>query len=145
MICPSVADLAYAAGFFDGEGCVRISKRKRGKNQLEYTELISIGNTDHDTLEWFAMMFGGKVGHERKGVNKPIKYWKLTNAMAVNFLQQVRPWLRTKAAQADVVISASVALRGELRKGMGRNPDYMKYEHWETAKIAVTQLKKGGV
>lgn len=135
-------ELAYAAGFLDGEGCVAITKRKRGKSAIEYALRVTIGNTDYATLEWYAQKFGGRVGNERAGVNKPLKYWTVSNKQAYEFLKVVFPYLKGKAPQADVAIRATEALRGIPRVGFGRGSNPEIYAAWEAAKEEMHALKR---
>jgi hypothetical protein len=45
-------DLGYIAGFFDGEGCISITRSKRKSGNINYNQYISIANTDLETLKW---------------------------------------------------------------------------------------------
>lgn len=133
----SEADLSYAAGFFDGEGCVQIYSRNRGRGQIEYINKVSIGNTDFEVLEWFQAKFGGRVGNQRAGVNKPIKYWTATNKVAHEFLMAVEPYLKVKRDQAQIVMDACDRLRNLPRVGFGRSSNADVYAEWERSKEAL--------
>lgn len=64
---------AWAAGLFEGEGCVSIKRTPYGRVNVR----VSIGSTDRDVLEKFARVFGGRVlgPYEKKPGRKPLYYW----------------------------------------------------------------------
>lgn len=133
---------AYAAGLFDGEGCIQIRCRKRGRNAIEYVESVSVGSTDFEILYWLQEHFGGMVGRERKGVNRPIRYWVATNKIAIRFLKSLLPWLKIKREQARIVLEVSKTSRGVSRLGFDKVPDLRQYEKWEIARAQITVLKR---
>lgn len=49
-------DLAYAAGLFDGEGCIHIGRHARG-----YKLQVMLTNTHRPVLDWFQSIWGGKL------------------------------------------------------------------------------------
>ena len=59
-------DLIYAAGFFDGEGCISIH-RQINKYLGYYFRVIvgQSGNKGKQICEWFRVNFGGVV-HDKK-------------------------------------------------------------------------------
>jgi hypothetical protein len=139
---PTPEETAYAAGFFDGEGSVMVQERSRGTRK-EYVERISLGNTDIQTLNWLMAKFGGRVGGTRKGVNKPIAYWRASNAAAVEILRAFYPYLRSKRKQAEAVISANERLRGVPRVGLGRGSNEAIYRAWSEVKETVREHNRG--
>ncbi len=52
-------DVAYIAGFFDGEGCVRIKRANQGGNSYYITATIT--NSNKAILEYIKDIFGGKA------------------------------------------------------------------------------------
>ena len=97
--------LAYAAGFFDGEGSVVIQKvRPSGASvSPRYSLQVQIGNTYRPILAIFLERFGGAV-YERKSQNRYGKrmqwQWQARNDTAAAFLEAVRPYLIEKADRA---------------------------------------------
>lgn len=104
---------AYAAGLFDGEGCIlgRVQHPKRGGIGII---LVSVGMAYLPTLEEFQERFNGHI-HKSWDRRKPKKAmlnrtktmwcWTLTVAEDVlSFLTAVRPYLREKASQADIAM-----------------------------------------
>lgn len=81
--------LAWAAGFFDGEGCVRIRRYAQdGKNG---TVFVSVGQKDPRPLERFADLFGLTV----RGPYGPrqMHMVQATGRKAIWVMQQLYPLL----------------------------------------------------
>ena len=113
------AELAYAACYFDGEGCITVPN----KGQLR----VVIQTYDYSALKYFAELFGGRFSettrHYRNSqVRKQHRIFRraANNNDALLFLRKVRPYLKAKGAQADIAISlwppitASRLTKGEL-------------------------------
>jgi len=107
--------LEYVAGFFDGEGCVCISKSKR-KNweyqtrYLEYVFSVGIGNTYFPILYFLKDRFGGSLhlnlsGKRKKATYKPFLQWNISGRKAKRFLEQILPFLIVKKSQAEIGIA----------------------------------------
>lgn len=93
--------IAYAAGFFDGDGCITTS----GTTGFR----LSLANTDYSILLWFQNHFGGTINNAHLPSNpKHNKAWKwiVTNKKDVyDLLILFEPFLIVKKQQAQVVIS----------------------------------------
>lgn len=95
---------AYAAGLFDGEGCVLLMPgpaEARHRIRLK-VELVQV---DPACLYWLQLHFGGRVYLRRERGSPRCRFahrWNLCGPHAVEFLRLVRPYLLVKAAQADV-------------------------------------------
>lgn len=97
---PSPASVAWAAGFFDGEGNVHIDVEGN----------LHVGAAQTTPVPLFALRdaFGGTVrdrpspvlGHRNQWI------WRLAGWNAVEFLRLVRPRLRVKGPHADLAIAA---------------------------------------
>ena len=57
---PQQADIAYAAGLFDGEGSIA-AYVGGGKNRDSLIYAVSIWQSSLSVLDWFAATFGGGV------------------------------------------------------------------------------------
>ena len=62
--CLNPIVLAWAAGFVDGEGCIRIAKRKNPSNPV-YSLEITISQNCIETLEHFKEVLGIDCGRSR--------------------------------------------------------------------------------
>lgn len=93
-------DYAYLAGFFDGEGCVYISKT----SATTYTLYVMISQAKGDVLGWLHDEFGGSLTHKRHSVTNERKYWcwKISGAIAEDFLHRIYPYVIQKSKEIDV-------------------------------------------
>lgn len=90
----------YMAGFFDGEGCIRINKRIRPVSP-EYSLFITIGQKDGAVIDWLLQTFGGHV-HQVKRDNSFI--WIVSNKKAHSVLEKITPYLKYKKPQALIAL-----------------------------------------
>lgn len=101
-------ELAYLAGFIDGEGTISLRKQQRGY----YRPLIEIVNTDPLIIEYLHKYFWQKVTKCRNGRQVPYLRASLTGFGILPFLQALIPYLKAKKLQANLV-SAYILLRYE--------------------------------
>lgn len=113
----SDADLAYAAGYLDGEGCFTIGVNWR----IE----ICCTNTCRDAIQWLKDTFGGSMSGEisgRKPGWRPTYQWRVSNQQATDMLIAIKPYLREKAPQADLLLQ----MRGTVtRNGNKLTPEVL--------------------
>ena len=88
--------IAYIAGFFDGEGCVRL----KNANHV----IAHITNSNQRILMQVQDLFGGQIRRQERTPNKTIYNWYITSAEAVDFLRTVSPFLQEKGPQAMLAI-----------------------------------------
>lgn len=108
--------LAYIAGFIDGEGCISLAKR--GKY---ITPSLQISNTDYDILEWIGGFYGLKVYDkiaDRRPTRKPSYRLAVFGDKAIQILKDILPYLRVKKEQAEVVLGLNRA--ASQRDSLGR-------------------------
>jgi len=101
--------LAWIAGFFDGEGCLHVSKIKRTKRTVYQYELsVTIANSHFESLSFIRDTFGsGSIGRRwpKKGTMYSY-YWRIGGAPdVIAFLRAIRPYAKTKAKEIDCVLS----------------------------------------
>lgn len=111
-------DLAYAAGYVDGEGCLPVSPRT-------WKIAVLVSNTHRPTIEWFHARFGGsttKARPPRKANHRPIYTWQIVRRDAHRFLRQTVPYLNEKTVQALLMISIQQTM-GMGRVGVRTPPD----------------------
>jgi hypothetical protein len=80
-----MADIAWAAGFIEGEGSITRSTAVKGCN----TERIQVRQMNREPLEKLQRLFGGRISvvHPKTtrligGVPKPINNWGIYGSMA---------------------------------------------------------------
>ena len=96
----TVEEIAYIAGFFDGEGYLGIADNQGLRL------IVSISNTKFEILHWLKDLFGGSIYvRQRSGSNhKPIHIWTIVSREATLFLCQIQPYLRMKDEVAQLGI-----------------------------------------
>ena len=102
--------LAWAAGFFDGEGCVLVSPRSSGKFHCLFT---SVTQQDPTALHLLKQRFGGNVtpdktatsdSYERKRGAALVWRWKASSVEAHAFLRAIQPYTVVKAEQVRIAL-----------------------------------------
>ncbi len=112
-------DVAWAAGFFDGEGYVTIQKRNSkapsGKRYQSYYLRIGINHVAVEPLHEMIRIFGGTLRkqslHTVAGNRKPRHAWQLSCSQAKEALITMMPYFRNKQKAAELGI--------ELQNTMG--------------------------
>jgi hypothetical protein len=94
-------NLAYIAGYTDGDGCFNL----RRLNKNKFTSSYIISSTNKNILEYFFELFKGKVRFVRKIVNQKPQYHFIKNGKeALSFSKQILPYLVEKKEEADIFI-----------------------------------------
>lgn len=114
--------IAYIAGFFDGEGCVRL----KNANYV----IAHITNSNQKILMEVQDLFGGQIRKQERTPNKTIFNWYITSAEAVDFLRTLSPFLKEKGAQA------MLAIKFHENKGKLSKEEKQSYER------VMTEMKK---
>lgn len=114
MAEPSDLEIAYFAGFFDGEGMVAIYRKKY---------VVCMTNTDVRPLKRAQDLWGGFINTQgastRPGAIRDLWRWQIYGHGARIFLETIRPYLILKAEQVDVYLDV---LSRVPRKGGAYGP-----------------------
>ncbi len=124
----SEAELAYIAGFFDGEGSVSISNylRRDRPGRPQYSLRIGISNTDREVLLQIKEVLGcgcivtSAPRHDGRG-HKAVHRWVAAARAAWGVLVALLPYLRVKKDQAVLAIAFHQGVG--LNRGSGGLPD----------------------
>ncbi len=104
----SELDLAYIAGFVDGEGCISISKSSsRGSRNTTYGPNVDITNTNKEILLTIQKILRlGSLESQKRYSSKHKPAWNLDfkAGEAKQLLLLIRPYLRLKKRQADLLL-----------------------------------------
>lgn len=141
----SPVDLAYIAGFMDGEGTIGMKREQRRSvsGGYSYQAYITAANTDPVVIEWLYSLFGGNI--RKRPINpgfsspnaKPHLYvWAVGAKTAVAICELLLPYLRMKRRQAEILLEAC----GDARRRSGRVG--FPQEHWDCLEQARQQLKE---
>src|SRR3990167_1305581 len=102
---------AYIAGIIDGEGCVRLAKKKQnGKNDVfYYMAFVCITITEIELLAYLKEVTGiGCVYRYKKAAKEnwnPVHRWQIVAKQARELLTAVHPYLTIKRGIAELVLS----------------------------------------
>jgi hypothetical protein len=111
-LVPDREDCIWASAFFDGEGCVSMT---RGSDR-NVRAVVALTNTDLPTLEWYRDRWGGQIYTHKPGTHRQAAFqWQLGEARMPAFLEDIRPFMRIKVAQTDNCL-AFLRLKGQRRK-----------------------------
>jgi hypothetical protein len=96
--------LAYIAGFFDGEGYIGVSERHDQHAAVQLR--IEVINTDRSPLLFIIRVFGGNIQRRAntRAHCKPIYRWNLTGVPAAFALSDMLPYLTCKKERAKLGI-----------------------------------------
>ena len=107
------SELSYFAGFFDGEGCVAMYRRKY---------VVSLTNTDVRPLVRAKELWGGSIVCQKKEVRKgaiqDLWRWQIYGHKSRKFLEDIRQFTKIKCDQIDCYLETLNLIpveRGERR------------------------------
>lgn len=100
--------LAWCAGFFDGEGCVMIHRRKRSKTFIEHYVTAVVGQKDIRPLKKIHRHFGGVL---TKRTTSGCYQWRAHGGIAEAFYRSIRPFLALKGEEVDCALEVRNTVR----------------------------------
>lgn len=123
MIMFKNTDLAYLAGFIDGEGCFFIgmfeTKSAFGNKHPNYHTYIKICNTDANVMKWIAETFNSSNNHQWKSTDRKREFEKkiynaqITGETLTQLLPLIYPYLKVKQKHCEIMIR----MRSTFEKG----------------------------
>jgi hypothetical protein len=133
-------ELAYIAGYFDGEGSVGIYKSGGG-----YSIIAQVTNTYKPMIETLYKEFGGNI-RSRKSYNgvgfvvaRQQWSWSASGKNAASFFNQILPYLHEKRIQAEEAVTFQ-SLYGK-QKGVPRKRTQEQLLDQEARALKVKGLK----
>jgi len=94
-------DLAYAAGYTDGDGCFHLGK-VHTENRIRYRALFVINSTEIENVQWFQQIFRGTISSKkRRKSNHKIIYRYVLKGKELDRLRKIRPFLHEKEKEFD--------------------------------------------
>jgi len=137
-------DLAYAAGFFDAEGCVLIAKSKGTTGMIHplYYLCVKMGVTNQSIMNWFKYQFGGSLTAitGKKKQKKILFHWQISTKPAEIFLRQIFLHLQLKKPQTELAFQ----FQNEMRRKKPRkrvSPEFLRLR--EKLKNQISLLNRG--
>ncbi len=103
---PNVAFVAWAAGFFDGEGCISAGFETAPKHGLRTHLMVVVAQSASEPLVAMQQRWGGSL-RDKPSRNPHHKHqwrWLLNGKNAAPFLRDVLPYLRVKGEAAALAL-----------------------------------------
>lgn len=89
----STLDIAWSAGFLEGEGCFMITKMGKMKNSALIR--VIVGQVQKEPLERLQAMYGGKV-HLTTTKGRPMYRWETYTRRSVQIMMTIYPLMSPK-------------------------------------------------
>lgn len=123
MIEIPVTELAYLAGFFDGEGAVMLPKFNRPDRRNGFHLTVCVTNTHEGSLLRFVRWFVGHVRYRKPTRHNQRGYftWTITTQVAERFLTTMLPYLVVKKPHAEIALDYRKTVLGAGRRGLSDN------------------------
>lgn len=113
---PTGEQIAWAAGLFEGEGCITSIKKQTKVGTSVHARLI-LNMTDLDVVERFVEIVGGnkdKIRRVDRGKNKLQYVWECTRRDEVfRIFFMLSPWLGTRRQETGMRLLSQVLQNGE--------------------------------
>lgn len=124
-------DIAWAAGFFEGEGNLSLSTNGAGG----FMGMVQVGQKSREPLDRLQKLFGGTVGYWRSSY---VWAWYLCSKKALPFLETIEPYITPgHPKQEDIKVYKKFYEDADHDKRM----EIMK---WWVGRIARRNNKKQG-
>jgi len=127
------AELGWAAGILDGEGCIGIYGRagRRTDGGLGLHALVSVGNTDFRMILKLKDLFGGNISslqRDSRPNRRAAITWRTSGRHAGRVLERVLPFLVVKREQAEVALAfiATMRMGGRLSQEVKDERDHLR-------------------
>ena len=118
------AEKGYLAGIIDGEGCIRLARKR--KTIISYTAYLIVTNCNLELLESLKTTTGlGLIYKVKNSSNpnwNPCHRWQVVSKQARELLEMLLPYLRLKKEIARLVLSAPIISQGWKRWKMKNYP-----------------------
>ena len=100
-------DIAWAAGYIDGEGCISAYKVLR----------ITVSSTNCQSLDRLLGLFGGSINGPHTPPSKPGQRpwwaWSICGPAAKRALKRILPYLTIKASEATIALTFPLGSQGK--------------------------------
>ena len=109
----NIALLSYCAGVLDSDGHIGVHvnwykvKTQGDAKQPTYQPRCSVKQLDPEAIEVFHELFAGHMyvdNNNVRGSARPINIWQVHSASCRRVLEALRPYLRIKTRQADLIL-----------------------------------------
>lgn len=128
----SPLDLAYLAGFIDGEGCFFIGNfptisQCTGNKYLNYHCILKISNNSIQVIQWISDTFGARTTLFNKKTKDKTRNFitydcYFTGNMLTDLTEMLLPYLKLKRPQAEVMLKMRATFPRSGSSGRYRCP-----------------------
>jgi len=137
--------LAYIAGFVDGEGSIFITKikvsPKRNYKNPQHILHVSVVNTYHDVIHWLNRHYNEKAKMlykpKAEDYHREVAVFLVSGLNALYFLEEIYPYLKVKKGQAKLAIQFQQRKMKENRGGIKLTIKDMQWREQYREKIMV--------
>lgn len=110
----------YAAGLFDGEGCVKpYSAQSKARTARSFVYELALANNDHRVCEFFHKLFGGTISYYPSSSGKIQARWRVSGSNAEKAARALLPYSISKKSQLKLFIKLRSMIDAD-RRGPGR-------------------------
>lgn len=133
---------AYIAGLVDGEGCISISRDRRG---VSYHLRVEISMVNKSVIQFLHNSLGGGFYRHNKarGRQREDWSWRVFGQRAYNVLKLLLPYLRVKKANAMLGIDFRDNWQDQRRQsGYKRGQPHIQYEELKRRQECYIKMKE---
>jgi len=107
-------EVGYIAAVLDAEGTLSIGCKHGGSS---YRPVVGVSQSNYGWLEGMQKLWGGEVypNHDKRPRNALMWRWYITGDDMVNLLSVVKPYLRLKNEQAELLLELERRIRSFQR------------------------------
>lgn len=152
-------DIAWAAGIIDGEGCILIRRTEPKRKQVNptYTCMVTVNMCDVKTVKRLRQLLGVGVvyalsNHAPNSITgrraSPQSRWRCVCRDAEKVLKILRPYIFTKAREADIALSflaLPIASQGGGRRVSKKLLAKRESHYWRLRKAKTSWAMRGFV
>lgn len=109
-------ELAYLAGFIDGEGSIRVGTGYSPSRERRWYLMFSCHQVNPLPLCLLKARFGGTIRSTHRQGQRKLYEWTITSAQAGDAIAALRPWLHVKADEADIALEFQAMLAANANR-----------------------------
>jgi len=111
-------DLAWAAGFLDGEGTISFQRHNatsKAHPSPYFNLVLFASNSNKEALIRLQRLFGGSVAsHQKVAGHKRVYRWRLYGSKAITIIALLLPYFTVKREVANLAVSYSMRPKEKL-------------------------------
>ena len=137
--------IAWAAGFFDGEGNIKIANKPAKTGYFQSSLVISAYQVDLRPLLLLRELFRGNIYKQSpRGGNSAISYgWYASTGASGVALHAMLPYLIVKKEQAEIALSFYAMIHKDIGQKKPRLTELEKQERLELQRLLRLLTKTG--